>query len=71
MHNLSMKRGSAHDHFRQLASNGQLAEVFWKTLMASRSSAETANQKEMNKALYTVIDMLPPQRKHVCILCKF
>jgi len=61
----------AHDHFRKLARDQRLAETFWHNYEAMLNTPETPYQKELDEALYQVIDQLPPQRKKVFMLCKF
>src|SRR5690606_29019530 len=61
----------AHDHFRKLARDQRLAETFWHNYEAMLTTPESPYQKELDEALYEVIDQLPPQRKKVFMLCKF
>src|SRR5690606_31830867 len=61
----------AHDHFRKLARDERLAEAFWDAAMAGTEAVGGSYPAELDKALYEVIDQLPPQRRRVFLLCKF
>lgn len=58
----------SYDHFRNMAKEQQLLGS--KEILFSSGTAETY-QKELDEALYRLIDELPPQRKKVFLLCKF
>lgn len=58
----------ANDHFRKLARDRQLAASF-KFLLTNET--ESSYQKEIDEALYKLIDQLPQQRKKVFLMCKF
>ena len=58
----------ANDHFRKLARDRQLAASIDLPLT---DETELSYQKEIDEALYKLIDQLPQQRKKVFLMCKF
>lgn len=55
------------DHFRKLAREQRLTS----SIELSSADQTTTHQKELDEALYNLIEQLPPQRKKVFLLCKF
>ncbi len=58
----------SYDHFRNLAREEKIFAS--KEIQLSFYPADTY-KKELDEALYRLIDELPPQRKKVFLLCKF
>ncbi len=58
----------SYDHFRSLAREEKVLTS--KEIQLSSYSTDTY-RKELDEALYKLIDELPPQRKRVFLLCKF
>jgi len=58
----------SYDHFRRLAREQRFMTS--KDIGEMRD-AENVYQKELDQALYNLIDQLPTQRKKVFLLCKF
>lgn len=62
----------AHDHFRRLARDQRYAEAFWSTFVEAEDPErkDTQVQNQLDEALYRAIELLPPMRKKVFLLCK-
>lgn len=59
----------ANDHFRKLARDRKLATSI--EFPITDNNMDNAYQKELDEALYNLIEQLPQQRKKVFLLCKF
>lgn len=60
----------AYDYFRKMARDKKLAGHVWENMVTTYNPFEGVADEEVDRALYSLIDNLPAQRRRVFMLCK-